>query len=60
MTVKYARVLIGEVNDERTAVWPNMIRGRDGINIALQDVREVPLSRLGTETMGYVPVRKKL
>jgi hypothetical protein len=47
------------VNDERTAVWPKAIRGRDGT--ALQNVREVPLGQLGTETMGYhVPVHQKL
>jgi hypothetical protein len=57
-TVKNARVLIGKVDDERTAVWPSTIRCKDGI--ALQDVREVPLSRRGTETMRYVPVYKKL
>lgn len=52
--VEHPRVLIGGVDDERTAVWPKVIRCRDGI--ALQNVREVPLSRLGTETTGYVPV----
>jgi hypothetical protein len=57
-TVKHPRGLIGKVDDERTALWPNTIRGRDGI--ALQNVREVPLSRLWTETMGYVPVHQKL
>jgi hypothetical protein len=57
--VKHPRVLIGGVDDERTAaVCPKAIRGRDGV--ALQNVREVPLSQLGTETMGYVPVHQKL
>ena len=53
-TVKHPRVLIGEAEDERTAVWPNATRCRD--SIVLQNVGEVPLSRLGTKTMGYVPV----
>jgi hypothetical protein len=57
-TVKHARVLIGKADDERAAVWSKVIRGRD--DLALQNVREVPLSRLGTETMGYVPVHQKL
>jgi len=42
-TVKHPRVvLIGEIDDERTAVWPNTIRCGDGIG--LQNVREVTLS----------------
>ena len=57
-TVKHRRVLIGDVDDERTAVCPKAIRGIDGV--ALQDVREVPHSQLGTETKGYVPVHQKL
>jgi hypothetical protein len=57
-TVKHPRVLIGEVDDERTAVWPNTIRCGD--SIALQNVREVTLSRLGTETTRYVSVHQKL
>ena len=56
--VKHPRVLIGDVDDERTAVCPKAIRGRD--DIALQDVMEVPLGQLGTETKGYVPVHQKL
>jgi hypothetical protein len=56
--VEHPRVLIGKADDERAAVWSKAIQGRDGI--ALQNVREVPLSRLGTETMGYVPVHQKL
>ena len=57
-TVKHIGVLIEKVDDERAAVWSKVIRGRNGL--ALQNVREVPLSRLGTETMGYVPVHQKL
>jgi hypothetical protein len=57
-TVKHPRGLIRKVEDERTAVCPKAIRGRDGLG--LQDVREVPLSRPGTETLGYVPVHQKL
>jgi hypothetical protein len=53
-TVKHLRVLIGRVDDERTAVWPEAIRGRDGI--VLQNVKEVSLGQLGTKTTGYVPV----
>ena len=53
-TVKHPRVLIRKVDDERTAVCPNAIGGIYGI--ALQNAREVPLSPLGTETIGYVPV----
>jgi hypothetical protein len=53
-TVKHLRVLIGGVDDERTAVWSEAIRGSDGI--ALQNVKEVPLSQLGTKTTGYVSV----
>ena len=45
-------------DDERAAVWSKARRGRD--DIALQNVREVPFGRLGTETMGYVPVHQKL
>jgi hypothetical protein len=56
--VKYPRVSIGRIDDERNAVRPRVIRGRDGIT--LQNVREVSLSQLGTETMGYVPVHQKL
>ena len=56
--VKHPRVLIGDVDDERTAVCPKAIRGGDGI--ALQDVVEVPLGQLGTETKGYVTVHQKL
>jgi hypothetical protein len=54
-TVKHQRVSIGKVDDERTAaVWPEAIRGRDGI--VLQNVKEVSLGQLGTETTGHVPV----
>jgi len=57
-TVKPPGGLIGRVDDERAAIWLRTIRGsKDGI--ALQDVREVPLGRLGTETTGYVPVHQK-
>ena len=48
--VEHPRVLIGRVDDERTAVWPKTKQCSDGF--ALQNVREVTLSRLGTETMG--------
>ena len=56
--VEHARILIGKVDNERTTVRPNTIRCRDGI--ALENVREVSFSRLGTETKGYVPVHEKL
>lgn len=55
-TVKHAR--IGKVDDERTAVYPKEIRGKD--NITLQNMTEVPLSQLGTEGEGYVTVHQKL
>jgi hypothetical protein len=57
-TVKHPGVLVGRADDERTAVWLRTVRGKDGI--ALQDVFEVPLSRLGTKATGYIPVHQKL
>lgn len=57
-TVEHPRVLIGNVDDKRTAVCLEAIRGRD--NIALQNMTEVPLSQSGTETTGYVTVHQKL
>ena len=42
------------IDDERA----NPKRGRDGF--ALQNVMEVPLGQLGTESMGYVSVYQKL
>lgn len=57
-TVEHPRVLIGTADDERTAVCLEAIRGRN--DIGLQNMTEVPLSQLGTETMGYVTVHQKL
>jgi hypothetical protein len=31
LAVKHPRVSIGRIDDERIAVWPRAIRGRDGI-----------------------------
>ena len=53
-TVEHPRL----IDDERTTVGPKPKRGRNGF--ALQNVSEVPLGQLGTETMGYVPVHQKL
>ena len=57
-TVEHRRGSIGRVDDERTAFWSKVIRCRDGI--ALQNVREVLLCLLGTETTGHVPVHQEL
>jgi hypothetical protein len=45
-------------NKERVAFSPRMMRGGDGV--ALQQTREVPLSALGSETRGYIPVNENL
>jgi hypothetical protein len=45
-------------DDERVAFSPRMTRGGDGV--ALQQISEVSLGVLGSETYGYIPVDENL
>ena len=63
LTVEDPNVLVGistsdifrnRSGDESAAFCPKKIRGRD--RVGLQNIKEVPLSLLRTETLRYIPV----
>jgi hypothetical protein len=62
-TVEHPSVWVGKSNpdvfrnrsgDERAAFCPRKIWGRD--RVALQNIKEVPLSLLRTKTLRYIPI----
>ena len=66
-TIEHPSVLVGKLNsdifrnrgnDERAALCPREIRSRNGV--PLQNIKEVLLSLLRTEALGYIPVDQKL